>query len=215
MHHFLFHPECQVTTPCGGEGWTRVVKLDLSDEQQSCPAPWQLDTAPDRSCTISGNSGCEGVTYQVNVPYSQVCGRITGYSIRTPDGFLRGGSIDGAYLDGVSVTHGSPRQHIWSFAAGHGLIANGYRCPCDNTDCNQARLPPTYVANNYYCDGDYNGAVWDGIGCTTICCNFNNPPFFTAALLTSTTDDIEVRICTDQGKGDEQINIRFMELYVQ
>ena len=26
-------------------------------------------------------------------------------------------TIDDAYVDGVSLTHGSPQQHIWTFAA--------------------------------------------------------------------------------------------------
>ena len=28
------------------------------------------------------------------------------------------GTIDGVYCGGVAVTYGSPRQHIWTFAAG-------------------------------------------------------------------------------------------------
>ena len=36
-----------------------------------------------------------------------------------PDFFSTGNSrIDSWYLDGVSVTHGSPPQHIWTFATG-------------------------------------------------------------------------------------------------
>ncbi len=109
------------------------------------------------------------------------------------------------------MTHGSPRQHIWSLAAGHG---GNFRCPCDNSDRAQAPLPPSFVGNNYFCDGDYNGALWDGQGCTTDCCTFNSPPYFSVALPSSTFDDIEVRICSDQDRGDEAVHIGMLELYV-
>ncbi len=45
-----------------------------------------------------------------------MCGRITGYALSTPDAF-RGSENSSAHtecLDGVSLTHDSPRQHIWS-----------------------------------------------------------------------------------------------------
>ena len=61
-------------------------------------------------------------------------------------------------LEGVSITHGNPRQHIWSLAAGHGGIK--YRCPCDSPTRTFAALPPSFVGDNYFCDGDYNGALW-------------------------------------------------------
>ena len=61
--------------------------------------------------------------------YSRVCSRIEGLATISYDAFffrpIGGGPIDEAYLDGISVTHGSPRQHIWSFAAGVGLSFNG------------------------------------------------------------------------------------------
>ena len=52
--------------------------------------------------------------------YDQVCGRITGYQIGHPESFVYspGRSINTNYVDGISVTHGSPRQHVWTFAAG-------------------------------------------------------------------------------------------------
>ncbi len=35
-------------------------------------------------------------------------------------------TIDQAYVDGLSVTHGSPRQHIWSFAAGYNWYTSSF-----------------------------------------------------------------------------------------
>ena len=64
--------------------------------------------------------GCEGLTYSTGSDqYDQVCGRIIGYQLSTPDAFRDSSrSIDSNYIDGVSVTYGSPRQHIWSFVGG-------------------------------------------------------------------------------------------------
>ena len=44
-------------------------------------------------------------------------------------------TIDGAYVSGVSLTHGSPRQHIWTFVAGYSEFNNigDDFCPCDAT----------------------------------------------------------------------------------
>lgn len=209
-----------LNSPCGGLGWTSVVSLDMGDPSQQCPPPWVERSTPARSCTAENSNNCIGLMYPVSgVSYSRVCGRAYGYSINSPDAFASGTeNIDGAYLDGVSVTYGSPRQHIWSFAAGHGVAfgPQSNRCPCVNTNRNQAPLPPTFVGDNYYCDNlDNGGELWDAQDCNNACCTFNNPPVFNVTLPAPTTDDIEVRICTDQGAGDETIHIRSLQFYVQ
>ena len=200
---------------CGTGFWRQVAFLNMSDSQQQCPSQWALQTTPERSCA-SPSCGTS-VFYSVNgIPYKRVCGRATGFAITSPDAFLgRNNGIDGAYLDGVSVTHGSPRQHIWSFGAGHGLSFGLYRCPCDNPDRGQAPLPPSFVGNNYFCDGDENQDLWDAMNCTTNCCTFNNPPWFKVPLPAPTTDDIEVRICSDQSIGDERVHVSLLQFYVQ
>ena len=79
--------------------------------------------------------------------YTKVTGRVIGYQYASPDGFRPYGhashparcTFDEAYLDGVSITHGTPRQHVWSFAAAHSeqvqrsLIGTTYSCLCVNT----------------------------------------------------------------------------------
>ena len=153
----------QQNLPCGVGNWRQVVNFNMEFASNQCPSPWIEVATPQQSCTeASPFRGCEGVSFSVSGgPYSKVCGRAVGYGVNTPDGFaaIRTGSvtIDTPYLDGVSLTYGSPRQHIWSLAAGHG---GNFRCPCDNSDRVQAPLPPPFVGNNYFCDGDYNGALW-------------------------------------------------------
>lgn len=201
---------------CGGISWTQVFNLNMSDPSQQCPSPWTLNTlTPELSCSTPSSPGCQGFTITVPLgKYTRVCGRAIGYATGTPDGFAAiaapGRNIDQAYLDGVSLTHGLPRQHIWSLGAGHG---GNFRCPCDNTNRGQAPLPPSFAGNNYFCDGDYNGALWDGQDCTTAgCCTFNSPPYFTVTLPAPTSDDIEVRICMDEVLSCEAV---YLNLYVQ
>ena len=107
------------TFSCGGStGWRRVAYLNMSDPSQQCPSVWKEITTPHRVCgrRSTGGGSCEGLTYSTgSEQYDQVCGRIIGYQSGTPDSFVGATqSIDTYYLDGVSLTYGSPRQHIWS-----------------------------------------------------------------------------------------------------
>ena len=212
----------QSLSVCGGPGWRPVADLDMADPSQSCPSPWAEKLAPARSCKRSASAatsaGCEGVSFTVSGgTYSNVCGRALGYASVTPDAFAdlfgrRNGSIDNPYVDGVSVTYGSPRQHIWTFGAGHG---GAFRCPCDTSNRARAPLPPSFVGDNYFCDGEYNGALWDAMDCTTACCTFNSPPYFTVTLPAPTSDNIEVRICLDEHTSNEPVSLAELQLFVQ
>ena len=58
--------------------------------------------------------------------------------------------------------------------------------------------------------------LWDGESCVfSICCEFNNPPWFTKTLPSTTSDNIELRICIHQVTGTENTPIELIELYVQ
>ena len=99
-------------------------------------------------------------------------------------------------------------------------------CPCTNIH-NRVTIPiPPYVGSDYFCDTGSesrvqyrfypNDPLWDGRGCGRLntCCSFNNPPWFMKELPSSTSDDIEMRLCADQTRGDEDINFESVELYV-
>ena len=220
---------------CGGStGWKRVVYLNMSDSSHQCPSVWQEITTPHRVCgRRSTSASCEGLTYSTGSEwYDQVCGRIIGYQISTPDTFNGAGlSIDTYYFDGVSVTYGSPRQHIWSFVGGldEGLHNNlGSVCPCVTRSTSGSRIP-SFVGQNYFCEAgitQYNETfvfypngdpLWDGQGCgpTSSCCTFNSPPWFNVMLSSLTTDDIEVRICGNEGIANEDTPIQLIELFVK
>ena len=107
---------------CGGSGWRRATYLNMSDPTQTCPPAWELITTPRRSCARPSNAGwssCYSAMFPIQgIQYSQVCGRITGYQVGEPQAFINsiGRAIDGPYVDGVNLTYGNPRQHIWTFA---------------------------------------------------------------------------------------------------
>ena len=214
-------PTDPISQICGPGNWRRVFYLNASRSDQICPGQWNLVTSPDRGCAGAGSSCGSAFSDDILTAYSKVCGRIIGEGVSSPDAFIRlvstigQDSVEGNYLDGVSVTHGAPgsRTHIWSFGAGH--IG---RCPCDNSDRNIAPLPPAEVGDNYFCDrADELDRLWTGESCASDnpCCSFHNPPYFSVQVPAATTDRIELRICSDQHQADETVLVLFAEVYVQ
>ena len=221
---------------CGPGNWWRVAYVNMAISSQQCPSAWREYTSPVRSCgrpsTSSGS--CPSTIFGTyGVTYSRVCGRATGYQYGTTDAYAVNDipnprqvmSVDDNYVDGVSVTRGNSRSHIWTFAAGHSTSSSDpFACRCDNPS---ARRSPSFVGNNYFCESSAtsdssvgtfytNNRLWDGSGCVGgTCCTSNSPPWFNVQLPSSTTDDIEVRICGDEGTNNEDTPIRLLEIYVQ
>ena len=220
---------------CGGEGgWRRVVYLDMTDPNTNCPTGWQLTPYSKRTCgkVSTGRFSRDSVFFPVTGgEYNKVCGTIRAYQYGQTDAFRaydngRVTTIDGAYVSGVSLTHGSPRQHIWTFAAGASEDEPTWKgaCPCDATI---NITIPSFVGGDYFCESGVNigyasyrllypdDPLWDGEGCasTSTCCEFNNPPYFTKKLPNPTTDDIEARLCRLDSNEDSPVE--FIELYVK
>ena len=223
---------------CGGTfGWRRVVYLDMTDPNTNCPSGWRLVTySSKRLCgkVSSDRLSCDSVLFPVTGgDYSSVCGSVRAYQYIATDAFQsyhdgEATTIDSAYVSGVSLTHGSPRQHIWTFAAGITEAEPTWvdACPCDASI--NIRIP-LFVSGDYFCESGVNSGqptsstlypddpLWDGSGCITSssCCSFNNPPYFTKQLPNPTSDDIEARLCRlDTDLGDDS-PIEFIELYVK
>ena len=59
--------------------------------------------------------------------------------------------------------------------------------------------------------------LWDGSGCgsTSTCCSFNTPPWFLKELSSPISDDIEMRVCCDESRANEDIAMSSVEIYVQ
>ena len=223
---------CDVTRSCGGVtgGWARVAEVDMTNSSQQCPQGLieRIDSTR-RTCGISVASGCSSITFSsAALRYSRVCGKIRAYQVGSTDSFggYRSSQLDinDQYVDGVSLTHGNLRQHIWTFASALDEVSNSdSNCLCVSTS--SPSLPPTFVGMDYFCDTGSSGAVradtfygddplWDGAGCghRSMCCSFNNPPWFYKQLSQSTTDDIEMRVC--RSESSENIAIELAEVYV-
>ena len=218
-----------VPCTCGGDGWTRVAYLNMSDQNQQCPSNWNLTTSPVRGCgrSSAGIYTCDSVFYPVHGrTYSSVCGRVLAYQRAFAAGFKTAlatgrNTIDAAYLSGVSVTHGpaGSRQHIWTFAAtlNEQYSANFglHNCPCTNTNVTWPYQVPSFIGNDYFCDTGNRGPgyrdyiyytddpLWDGEGCGSgsTCCEFNTPPRFCKSLPQPTSDDLELRLCNHFSYG--------------
>ena len=220
---------------CGpGAGqWYRVAHLNVSNSSQRCPSAWrEINTSGIRACRRpeTSNGSCPATFYATGRQYSRVCGRAIGYQIGGTDAFSRnafGQTIESYYVYGVSITHGTPRNHIWTLAAGFSERSPPFTCPCSIPGHPDNVLPPSFVGNNYYCESGNilhysrdqylysTDPLWDGQQCEGQCCGSGiSPPWFSVELQNSTTDDIEVRICIPQ-PSEHDIAIQLLELYVQ
>ena len=125
------------TSSCAGvDGvWKRIASFNIA-AGDDCPSPWVKSSHNGVSFCIPASTaaGCYSVNYSTNgMSYQKVCGRASGYQKGSMDAFSR---ITNAfdYFEGLSITHGSPRQHIWTYAIG--LSDSGtypdtrYNCPC-------------------------------------------------------------------------------------
>ena len=237
----LFFAYCDMELDCGGNkgGWMRIAHIN---KRSACPSGW---TSHNSYCTGGSSAGCYSAHFPTNsTRYSKVCGKVVGYQKGTMDGFYpfayahgkvngyapdtTSRSLDGVYVDGISITSGNPRKHVWTYVVGQNDdgIHSQYNCPCAKYP---GPDPPTYVGKHYYCESgttalDYssskvytNDTLWDGKGCLpeNSCCYDAGMPWFFRQFPAITTEDIEVRICRDQEFADEGVAVRQLQLYIQ
>ena len=228
----------QYGSNCDGiGGWTRVGYINMSESGATCPSGLSSYNFPNINYPLcdrfhSLSSSCNSAFFStLGLNYSNVCGQARGYQYRGVDGIydnnLGSSSLEGAYVDGLSITHGSnPRQHIWTYIAGQGENDNQWEdCPCNT---GSSETTPQYVGNDYYCESGvpsvethnfyYSDPLWDGQQCDYLespCCTSSKMPWFVKSLNQWTTDDIEFRICSSEGYPDEASPVDLIELYVR
>ena len=214
--------------------------MKIADVQdgQNCPSNWSSMTIPNTSIKVcrSGQDagGAYSAVYSTSAAclgFQQFCGKVIGYQKGTTDGFndqwTGGNQIDTPYLDGLSITYGYPRKHLFSLPMGLTTLTNQYvasNCPCSKFP---GQSPPSFVKEDYYCDSGNSGTaaigtyyssnpVWDGEGCTSeySCCAQAGMPYFYRRLPVPVNDDIEVRLCNDEDFDTEAVLIGTMELYI-
>ena len=226
------HVYCHMGTLCNsGEGWIRLAYLNMTDSKEKCPEELRLYSENGvRACgrPISSSSSCATLTFPSgNFKYSKICGKVIGYQQGAPDGgYGTNNNINSRYTDGISLTHGYPRNHIWTFVVGQRGDGDLSRCPCSST--NPTTLP-SFVGSDYYCEAGckdnpihgkfyYNDPLWDGHQCgkrETACCQRTGIPWFYRSLGYSTTDYIEMRICFNEGTHDEDCAVGQYEIYIK
>jgi len=234
--YFAAHPS--MCAGVGG-GWTRIAHFNIS-AGDDCPSGWTKDTQSGISfCRPPGVNPtgclCYSTVFSTNgMRYNSVCGRARGYQKGDVWGFwgsttTQGKTIDGSYVDGLSITHGiAPRHHIWTYAVGQfDHSSTDYGCSCSP---HKSTSPPSFVNSSYYCESGatqdpssnsyfFTDPLWDGSGCsiTNKCCSNNLQPWFYHNLGNSTTtDDIEARICISYSKYSAGATVvDQLELYIQ
>ena len=222
-------------TRCGiySTSWRRVALIDMTDPTARCPSGLHEvsnSTTNQRACGRSVDNGCSSVTFPIGEKYTHVCGRVRGYQYSSPDAFQlsSGKTINGVYIDGISITHGSPRRHLWSYAANlyeQWRESANYICPCARIDPDNSRWHvPAFVGTEYYCESGFvttaqnriawEDPLWDGAGCVTpgnTCCQrfgwFHKQ-------VQQTSDSIEVRWCANEGRSNEDVFTDLVEIWV-
>ena len=228
---------CNMELQCGGHkgGWTRVAQFDTS-QGDPCPSGWTLITTPganSRSVCRSGNTnGCHSAIFTTyNISFYKICGQVRGYQKGNVNcfGLVAGDSIDEPYVDGVSITLGNPRKHVWTYAVGISDSSGNnditHYCPCASREGTD---PPSFVSDHYYCESGDTGnnnpnayyttdPLWDGLGCSDSvnCCAHPDMPWFSRQFATEQEAFIEARICRNEDFSNEATLVESMELYIQ
>ena len=230
---------CNMENLCNLEGgWMRIANLNMT-QTTSCPTGFRLYTNGSvRACgrynTSSGS--CVGKIFSSSgIRYSQVCGKVIGYQVGFTDGTAERANsiknnINTYYVDGVSLTHGNPREHIWTLMSGESGESSirHIKCPCGSVGPSPA---PPFVGSDYYCEAGHQGdeypeyekfyssdRLWDGKDCgssETACCQSSLIPWFYKSIGNYTTDYIEMRICCNEGTNDEDVAIEQYDIYVK
>ena len=224
---------------CGDGLWYQIMGINMSTADSQCPDGWVEENEGEvRACgrgTVGPSCQSTFLNRDHQMEYTKICGRAIGYQYGNTDAF--GGqssqpkTIDQFYVDGLSITYGSPRRHIWTYAAGvREAPLNSHvrsNCPCANPPGFPA---PSYIGSNWYCESGnpdpidpsppnllVNDPLWDGENCEGTCCSKGkSPPWFSVELPAPTDDYVEARICSNEHSDTkEDTFIEIFEIYIQ
>ncbi|XP_065180692.1 uncharacterized protein LOC135811388 [Sycon ciliatum] len=211
-----------------GGGWTRIAYINPSQQGQ-CPGNMRYQNHRTNLCTRQANSSgsCNGASFQSPIgEYSEVMGFVTGYRDHSTNAFFARLPLETFYVDGVSITQGTPMEHIWTYAVSDTGATPLYSCPCSRVP---GRQSPAFVGSHYYCT-DYGRAwqrwtfsddhhLWSNTARSVVggsCTDSTLPmPWFHRQLTGNTTAPVQVRICADSGTSDENVGIDEAAIFVR
>ena len=197
---------------------------------QNCPSSLQFQQHGDlRLCGKKTNGpSCDSIAIPANgQSYKKVLGKVKAYQYGSPDCFqVHPEDIDSYYVDGISITYGSsPRTHVWTYAAALHQFYPGKNIPNTCPSTGGGAGPWDFVGDDYFCASGNPGLGWQPVQLYTQyplwssiqgSCSFcgKNDLSFCVELETSTDDDLELRVCTDETLSNEDIRIESIDLYI-
>ena len=215
---------------CGEGVWMRIGFFNMAQTLSQCPAPLQMFVEDGRKYCRRASLGCTSVYFDsLHQQYSEVCGMVEAYQYGHTDAFAPSStSIDGTHLDGISITHKSPRQHLWSYVVGNEAVPTSQsnsNCPC--TAQGTSATVPSFIGSDYYCSSGNDGVggppypspLWrtNGPSCVSgsTCCDNPDQPWFKKKLTQPTNEDVEMRWCAANLPTNEATATTRVELYIR
>jgi hypothetical protein len=187
-----------------GGGWTVLADWDFASD--SCPGAWVQHTS-EGLCygNLSSGGQLSATIDAMALSWSEVLVDACMRQYRTDDAFQRASSttytLEGDYVDGMSLTHGSAgaRQHLFTWAIGSRLTTSAYSCPDAG-----GSSPPSFVGSDWDCDSGNKSGSPTSIWYTDRLFEGDQQHL---TLSSSSSDDLEARIIFDQPHADEDIGV--------
>jgi hypothetical protein len=216
--------ECDMVT--SGGGWALLVRYD---EGESCPSPW-IPSA--RGCVRVTDAAESSVLVTPPFSFREMRGTVRALGFGVAEAFRDDGgkTIDDTYVDGMSITVGTPRNHVFTFALGKTDSFNGDStgvCPCDG-----GTPSPSFVGASYLCEEpaescdpvnsatrffDDTDVLFDGQDIQeAVCLNVpESAPDFQVDLGVVHGEDVELRMIFDEASNNEDLAVIHMDLWVR
>ena len=195
----LVYCDLQTKFSLGEKGWLRVANFNITDPNQQCPTGFELITEPKPLCIRdTAQPGCSLVYFStLESTYRLVCGTVGAYRFKTTDGFVRYNcpppcTINEPYVDGVSIYADVLNRYTHRGSPQHAWTFHSQE------QCNTVLgTPPRFIGNSFSCQ------------------SYTPVSFCRELLDPASRNHMEVRVCRDQERSDEDIHLEFIELYVQ
>ena len=194
-----------------------------------CPGEWISYVGANGRQYCTSTDGTPQAEWVITspCPYSEVNGVLLGDQKGNCDAFTDqdSSSIKENYVDGVSITYGNPKQHIYTYAVGREEKARLESCECHGSTYTDY---PIFVGWDFLCDSGMKPytaqasaigqrVLWTGEGCDerSSCCHAAGAPWFYKILPETVHDRIQIRIMTDDAHADEMVLISEIIMFVR